>query len=241
MRRATQIEQRVEQILTKESIDKPARVWQMKMDFEDVPSSGRMVVAMENLAAGYGEQVLFKELNLAVRFGQRVAIVGPNGAGKTTLLRTIAGTIPPLAGQVRYGANVRAGLMTQENDHLDSDKTVLETMQDVLTKPETEVRAFLSLYLFQGDAVFTPVGLLSYGERARLSLACLVAQGCNLLLLDEPINHLDIPSRARFEQALQAFEGTCITVVHDRYFIQGYASEIWEFSNGQVWVNPRVS
>ena len=89
---------------------------------------------------------------------------------------------------------------------------------------ETDARAFLHQFLFTGDEVFTPVGKLSYGERARLVLACLVASGCNLLLLDEPINHLDVPSRARFEQALATFEGTVLAVVHDRYFIQGFAS-----------------
>ena len=93
---------------------------------------------------------------------------------------------------------------------------------------ETDARAFLHQYLFSGDDVFIPAGHLSFGERARLMLACLVAQGCNLLLLDEPINHLDIPSRVRFEQALANFEGTALVVSHDRYFIEGYASEIWE-------------
>ncbi len=100
--------------------------------------------------------------------------------------------------------------------------------------PETETRAFLSKFLFKGDDVFIPAGSLSFGERARLSLAGLVAQGCNFLLLDEPINHLDIPSRASFEQALLSFEGTCLAVVHDRYFIQGYATELWEVRDGSI-------
>jgi ATP-binding cassette subfamily F protein 3 len=93
---------------------------------------------------------------------------------------------------------------------------------------ETDARTFLHRFLFTGDDVFVPVGLLSFGERARLSLACLVAQGCNFLLLDEPVNHLDIPSRTRFEQALGSFDGTILAVVHDRYFIEGFASELWE-------------
>jgi ATP-binding cassette subfamily F protein 3 len=100
---------------------------------------------------------------------------------------------------------------------------------------ETEARSFLHYFLFAGDDVFLPVGKLSYGERARLSLASLVARGCNLLLLDEPINHLDIPSRARFEQALANFKGTVLAVVHDRYFIEGFASEIWDVRGDKIF------
>jgi ATP-binding cassette subfamily F protein 3 len=92
----------------------------------------------------------------------------------------------------------------------------------------------LHKYLFSSDDVFTPVGSLSYGQRARLALACLVARGCNFLLLDEPLNHLDLPSRAQFEQALTDFEGTILTVVHDRYFIQRYATSLWQIENGKL-------
>ncbi|MFM8323142.1 MAG: ATP-binding cassette domain-containing protein, partial [Chloroflexota bacterium] len=95
---------------------------------------------------------------------------------------------------------------------------------------------FLHQFLFSGDEVFTPAGKLSYGERARLALACLVGAGCNLLLLDEPVNHLDIPSRARFEQALAAFDGTVLAVAHDRYFIESFASSIWELRHGRLTV-----
>ena len=100
--------------------------------------------------------------------------------------------------------------------------------------PETEVRRLLSFYLFTNDEVFTPVGKLSFGEQARLSLACLVAQGCNLLLLDEPTNHLDIPARTRFEDALEAFEGTLLVISHDRYFIGQFASQVWEMDGQKV-------
>ena len=186
------------------------------------------MVVLEDLAVGYGENRLLSGLNQTIRAGARVALVGPNGAGKTTLLRTIAGLIPPLAGRARLGPSVRSGYMMQEQEDLDPSLNALQTIQRILTQSETEARNFLHYFLFAGDDVFTPVSSLSYGERARLSLACLVAQGCNLLLLDEPLNHLDIPSRARFEQALAKYPGTVLAVVHDRYFIQGFASEIWE-------------
>ena len=111
---------------------------------------------------------------------------------------------------------------------LDPALDALQTIRSLAPLSETDARTYLHLYLFSGDEVFTPVSSLSYGERARLMLACLVACGCNLLLLDEPVNHLDIPSRARFEQALRNFSGTAIAAVHDRYFIAGFAATLWE-------------
>jgi ATP-binding cassette subfamily F protein 3 len=185
------------------------------------------------------ELVLIRDLNLHVRQRARIAVVGPNGSGKNTLLRTIAGILPPLAGEVRLGANVSTGYMTQEQENLDPQLDAFTTLQRLAPLSETEVRSFLHLFLFSGDDVFIPVGKLSFGERARLMLAGLVASGCNLLLLDEPVNHLDIPSRARFEQALVGFTGTILAVVHDRYFIQGFATEIWEVRGGEIrrWEN----
>ncbi len=222
-----------------ERVEKPKLSWQMKLDFGAAPSSGRDVVVLDQAAVGYGNHMLLRDLNLYVRQGARVALVGPNGAGKTTLLRAIAGALPPLSGRLALGANVRIGYMAQEQETLDPSLNVLDTLRAIAPMTETALRAFLHLFLFSGDAVFTPAGLLSFGERARLLLACLVARGCNLLLLDEPINHLDIPSRTCFEQALATFEGTVIAAVHDRYFIQQFATELWRIERGtivkQVW------
>jgi ATPase subunit of ABC transporter with duplicated ATPase domains len=271
MRRAKQLERRLDRLLTDERVEKPRQSWQMKLDFGDTPTSGKDVLVMEGLSVGYrieqgnkesgvrgiGERgvgdkgrgvhsdgpseelVLLRDLNLHVRQRARIAVVGPNGSGKTTLLRTVAGILPPLAGKVRLGANVRPGYMAQEQENLDPQLDAFTTLQRLAPFSETEVRSFLHLFLFSGDDVFIPVGKLSFGERARLSLAGLVASGCNLLLLDEPINHLDIPSRARFEQALAEFTGAVMAVVHDRYFIQGFATEIWEVREGGIrkWEN----
>jgi ATP-binding cassette subfamily F protein 3 len=174
---------------------------------------------------------LLEGLNLAIRFGQHVVLVGANGSGKTTLIRTISGQIPLMAGNIRLGSNVKAGFMSQDQDLLDPEKNALDVIASLMNGSETETRYFLSKLLFKGDDVFLPVKNMSYGERSRLALACLIAQGCNFLVLDEPINHLDLSARSRFEQALSTFQGTILSVVHDRYFITKLATEVWKIQN----------
>jgi ATP-binding cassette subfamily F protein 3 len=206
----------------------------MKLAFEGTPPSGKDVLLLEDLALGYDGQPLFSGVDLTLRQGERIALVGPNGSGKTTLLRGIVGQVVPLAGRMRLGAGVVVGYYSQEQEGLDGASTPFEEIRRVAPLGETEVRRFLHYFLFSGDDVFVPVESLSFGERARLALAKLVAAGCNLLLLDEPINHLDIPSRERFEQGLAAFEGTVLAVVHDRYFIQRFATGLWSVERGTV-------
>jgi len=171
---------------------------------------------------------------LTLRHGERIALVGPNGSGKTTLLRIIAGELQPNEGCVRIGANVRIGYMPQEQETLDMNSTPLSLVRAIAALSETKARHFLHFFLFEGDAVFTRVGALSYGERARLLLARLVVSGVNCLLLDEPINHLDIPSRARFQSALDAFPGTILIAIHDRAFIDSFATGIWSPRSGTL-------
>ena len=227
-RRAKSIEARIEKMLTEDRVEKPGRNWQMKIEFDNPASSGRHVLAIENASIGYPENELLSHLTLHIQFGDRVALLGPNGSGKTTLLRVIAGKLDPLSGQIRLGSNVRIGYMAQEQEELNPKLNSLEILDALTHWNQTEIRSFLSKYLLKGDDVFIPAGSLSYGERSRLSLASLVSQGYNFLLLDEPLNHLDIPSRARFEEALSTFEGTILIVAHDRYFIENYATKIWE-------------
>ncbi len=124
--------------------------------------------------------------------------------------------------------------MDQEQEDLDFSMDAYDTIAHLAPISETETRSFLHQFLFTGDDVYVPVASLSFGERARLSLGCLVAKGCNLLLLDEPLNHLDIPSRARFEQSLATFKGTVLAVVHDRYFIDGFAGQVWEIQGRRI-------
>jgi ATP-binding cassette subfamily F protein 3 len=217
-----------------ERVEKPKQGWQMKVDFGDLPESGKDVLRLEKVSVGYGERVLLRDVSLSIRQGERIAVIGENGTGKSTLIKTIVGQLPPLAGDVRLGTNVRVGYFAQEQDTLDPESNPVESLRAVAVMNETEARSFLHFFLFTGDQPLTPNRSLSYGERARLMLALLVAQGCNFLLLDEPINHLDIPSRTQFEKALTNFEGTVLAVVHDRYFIQGFASRIWNVEGGRV-------
>ncbi len=217
-----------------ERVDKPKLTWRMKLEFAEAPESGRQVMVLEDLAAGYNGVPLFGNVNVILGAGERVALVGSNGTGKTTLLRVIMGQLAPLEGGVRLGTNVTVGYYAQEQETLDAGTTPFEVIRAVAAMSDTDVRSFLHYYLFSGDEVFTPVGMLSYGERARLTLARMAAAGCNFLLLDEPVNHLDIPSRTQFERAMTAFEGTVLAVVHDRYFINAFATSIWAMQAGTL-------
>jgi ATP-binding cassette subfamily F protein 3 len=222
-------------VASDERVEKPKQGWQMKLAFSQAEYIGRDVLRLENLAVGYpGQSPLLANLNEEITLGQRVVLTGPNGSGKTTLLRTIAGQIKPLSGTFHIGSSVQMGYMSQEQENLVPDRTPLNTIQAVAAMNQTEARSFLHFFLFTGDEAIRPVAQLSYGERARLALARLVAMGCTFLLLDEPINHLDIPSRTRFEQALAHYQGTVLTVVHDRYFIERFATEIWWVVDGRL-------
>jgi len=217
-----------------ERVEKPRTNWSMKLEFNPSERLGRTVIHLEDLSVGYTPtSPLIQEINLDLHAGQRVALSGPNGSGKTTLLRTIVGEIEPLVGKVRIGTTARLGYLTQDQADLDFEFTALENIQAYFPN-ETEARNFLAFYLLTGDEPLKPVSLLSYGQRTRLLLARLVAQGCNCLLLDEPINHLDIASRTQFEQALSQFEGAVLAVVHDRYFIQQFAEEIWWVKDNRI-------
>ncbi len=234
-RRAVVQRRRLERLLeSEERIDKPGRTWQMKLEFPALPESGRDVLLLAGLAMAFGERRLFSDVTLTLRAGERIALVGPNGAGKTTLARLIVGQLQPVAGRIRLGAGVRLGYVAQEQEELDLDSTPLQTIRAVAAMDETEARSFLHFFLFGGEDVFVPLGALSFGERARLALARLVALGCNFLVLDEPINHLDIPSRSRFEQAMASYAGTALAIVHDRYFIQRFATGIWALEGGTI-------
>jgi ATP-binding cassette, subfamily F, member 3 len=236
-RRSVVQKARLERMLASEDmVDKPGQTWRMKLEFAETPRSGQDVLMIHDLRFGFGHRVLLDGVNLHLGYGERAMLIGPNGMGKTTLLRLITGELKPWAGTVQLGRGVRIGYMTQEQESLGGSTMPLAMIRNAAPLDETEARSFLHYFLFAGDEVFVPVSSLSFGERSRLALALLAVQGCNFLLLDEPINHLDIPSRERFEQAIARFQGTVLAVVHDRYFIERLATVVWTLEDKKIRV-----
>ena len=234
--RAKHIEARIEHILTEEKVDKPHGAWKLKLDFGAPDHQSKDVLVTDNLSIGYTlEKPLLTNINVFIRAGQRIVLTGPNGAGKTSFIRTVVGKISPLSGSFRLGGATKLGYMAQEQELLNPALNSVQTIQSISAINETETRNFLHYFLFKGDAALRPAGDLSFGERARLQLAVLVAQGCTFLILDEPINHLDIPSRERFEESLENFNGTILAVVHDRSFIEHFATDVWQARDGKIY------
>ena len=233
--RAKNIEARIEKLLTNDRLEKPKQYWQIKLDFAAPAHQSKDVLIAENLSVGYPpNNPLLENINLYIRAGQRIGLTGANGTGKTTLIRTIAGKLSPLAGNLKLGKTVKLGYMAQEQELLNPSFSALQTIQNVTSFNETEARNFLHYFLFKGDDALRITAELSFGERARLQLGTLVAQGCTFLVLDEPINHLDIPSRDRFEEALANFKGSILAVVHDRYFLERFATGVWVVKDGHI-------
>jgi ATP-binding cassette, subfamily F, member 3 len=234
--KAKHIEARIDRILTDEKIEKPHGNWKIKLDFGGSEYQSKDVLVTESLSIGYAQtNPLLTDINLFIRAGQRVVLTGANGSGKTTFIRTIVGKLPPLTGSFRLGGATKLGYMAQEQELLNPVFNGVQTIQAVSSMNETETRNFLHHFLFKGDAALRLISELSFGERARLQLALLIAQGCTFLILDEPINHLDIPSRERFEEALENFNGTILAVVHDRSFIERFATDVWVAKDGKIF------
>ena len=228
-------ERKLERLLaSEEMIDKPERRWGLAVDLGGSPDGARDVVRVEAASVVLGGREILREVDLHVRAGERLVVSGPNASGKTTLLRLIAGELAPTAGRVAVGANVKVGRYAQEHEVIDLGRSALEQARAVVAISETDARTFLHKFLFGGEMVHRPAGELSYGERARLALALLVLKGTTLLLLDEPLNHLDVTSREAFEAALLQFEGTSISVLHDRYAIARIATRVVEVVDGQL-------
>lgn len=215
-------------------VDKPQRKWSMSVDLNATSQGSRDVVVIERATLGYGSQAILSDVSLHLTYGEKVAIVGPNGGGKSTLIRTITGELAPLSGSVRLGLSIEVGYFAQEQDTLDPTLTVMEQARQAGGGSESDLRTFLHKFLFGGEMVHRRIATLSYGERARLMLAILVLQGANLLVLDEPLNHLDLTAREEFEEALEGFEGTIMLVLHDRFAIERLATRVIEVREGRV-------
>mgnify|MGYP001048178013 CR=1 FL=1 len=212
----------------------------IRFSFPTVPRSGREVLSIQGLTKSFGPLTLYKDLHLRVMRGERVAIVGPNGAGKTTLLRLIAGELQPDQGQASLGHNVTMSYYAQHlSEMLDPNKTILgEVYQVVPHETVSFVRGVCGAFLFSGPDVDKPVGVLSGGERARVSLAKILVKPGNFMVMDEPTNHLDIISSEMLIDALQDFDGTLLFVSHNLSFVNRLATKIWDIRDGTIVEYP---
>jgi ATPase subunit of ABC transporter with duplicated ATPase domains len=222
---AQNMQRRAERLLAGVSADRsPDRVARIRFP---VPAHcGRTPLTAHGLTKSYGSAEVFAGVDMAVDRGGRVVVLGLNGAGKTTLLRLLAGLEQPDSGEVRPGHGLRLGYYAQEHETLDTGRTVLENMRSAAPElAESEQRRILGSFLFTGDDVAKPAGVLSGGEKTRLALALLVVSGANVLLLDEPTNNLDPGSRAEILSALRRFQGAIVLVTHDEGAVEALGPE----------------
>ena len=237
VKRAQSREKRLDMI---DRLDKPeAQQGKMRISFKQNFKSGEDVLLTQGLSKtfgwGQGERLLFENVDLDIKRGEKVCIVGPNGVGKTTLLRIFLGELEQTNGYLKIGHNVAFGYYDQGQLLLNGDNTVLEELKESYRLyTDTEMRSILGRFLFRGEDVFLKVASLSGGEKARLSLLKLMLSGANTLILDEPTNHLDIESKEVFEDALLDFPGTLIVVSHDRYFLQKIPTRILELETDGI-------
>ncbi|MBV8859299.1 MAG: ABC-F family ATP-binding cassette domain-containing protein [Acidobacteria bacterium] len=201
---------------------------QGNFQLQKVERAGAYVLTVKEVSVGYPGKLLASDIDFVLKRGECLGIIGPNGSGKTTFIKTVLGKLPQLAGEIRLGTNVSVGYYAQQLDDLDERNEIIMELRRVAPSSATagELRGFLARFLFTGDDVYKHVRDLSGGEKGRLALAKLIYSNVNVLVLDEPTNHLDIPSREALEEALDAYDGTIITISHDRYFLDRVATQI---------------
>jgi len=214
-------EHRLERELDENTIEKPTRGWGLHLvDLgRDPIDDQRLALEVTNLHAGYDHHQVLRGVDLLIRGRDRVALMGENGSGKSTLLRCLTGHMA-FEGSVRMGPSVRAGLLSQESEELPLDRSVLEVFRSRTEMYEDQARTYLHKFLFTGHEVFQPIGTLSFGQRSKLALAMLILSDANLLLLDEPTSHLDLPALEAIEDALAQYQGPLLLISHDRYFVE---------------------
>ncbi len=230
-KRAFSMEKRIERMHTTQ---KPTKARKLEARFQSREFKGDEVLQIKGLTKSFGEKHLFSEVYLRCEGGERIALLGENGTGKTTLLNILMGLERPDGGSVRLGPSVKAAYLPQVIHFDHPERSILDTMLYELDITPQSARNRLAAYQFTGEDVFKQVSVLSGGELSRLRLCMLMDESINLLILDEPTNHLDIDSREWLEEAVEAFDGTLLFVSHDRYFINRFATRVWELENGTV-------
>ena len=238
--KAKQVQSRIKELEKIERIEIPPEESAIHFTFPQPQASGRTVVEVQGLAKSYGPEQVFAGVDFTIERGDRIALVGANGAGKSTLIRLLSSQEPPSAGTLRLGHNVLPEFFAQDQYKvLDPAARMLDDISGIAPRvADAELRGLLGCFLFSGDDVYKPLGVLSGGERNRYALAKILVSPANFLLLDEPTNHLDLRAKDVLLNAVKHFEGTVIFVSHDRYFIDGTATRVFEVEDGRMHVYP---
>ena len=230
-RRAMSIQHRIDRI---EKTDRPTQEKQLRMRFEEKNFFGDEVFTIKNLSKSFGDRTLFSDVELEVKGGERIALLGDNGTGKSTFLKILLGEETGSTGRIRFGPTVKSAYLPQIIHFDHPERSLYDTMlYEKNCTPQT-ARDRLGAFMFQGEDVFKTVSTLSGGEQSRLRLCMLMDEKINLLVLDEPTNHLDIASREWIEAAVDEYEGTLLFVSHDRYFVDRFATRVWELEDGGI-------
>lgn len=218
-----------------ELVDPPKHKSKVRIKFDSARPSGKEVLILKDLAVGYPDKTMLKDISFQINKGDRVAIIGQNGIGKSTLLKTVMKQLPVKSGAIKYGASLDIGYYDQELQGLDYSKTVIDTIWDRhKDMNENDIRSILASFLFTAKDIDKQVSQLSGGQRARLTLTVLSMEHNNFLLMDEPTNHLDLDAKEVLEKALADYDGTLLFVSHDRYFINKLANKIVVAKDGQA-------
>jgi len=234
--KAAMVQSRIKKLEKMERIEPPEDRKDIHFEFQPPPRSGAIVMESNDLCKSYGNNQVFKDLNLTINRGDRIAILGPNGAGKSTLLKIMAGLESPTSGEVELGYNVAYSYFAQHQvEELDVNNNLIEELETAThNHSETYLRSVLGCFLFSGDDVYKKVGVLSGGEKSRVALAKMMVQEANLLMMDEPTNHLDMQSKQIMQEALNSYEGTFVIVSHDRDFLDPLVEKVLEIDYDTV-------
>lgn len=235
--KSNQVQSRIKQLEKLERIEVDEEdLSRLNIKFPPAPRSGQIVAEIKEVGKSFGEKHIFSGAEFTIERGQKIALVGRNGEGKTTMARMLIGELEPTEGSIRLGANVNIGYYAQNQDDLmDGDFTVFDTLDRVAVGDiRTRLRDILGAFLFRGEDIDKKVKVLSGGERSRLAMARLMLEPYNLLVLDEPTNHMDMRSKDILKNALQKYDGTVVVISHDRDFLDGLVDRIYEWRDGGV-------
>ena len=238
--KARQVQSRIRMLEKLERVELPTESKEVRFQFPAPKRSGHRVIEVKNLHKRYGDLKVYQGIDVTLFRGDKVALVGPNGAGKSTLLKILAGALNFEEGEVELGKDVTRGYFAQfQYDLLNTERTVFEEILSIAAdETQTQLRTLLGTFLFSGEEIEKKVSVLSGGEKSRLVLAKMLLRPANILLLDEPTSHLDIPSRNVLEMALKQFQGTICLITHDRHLINQITNKVVEIDQGKLIVYP---